>query len=92
MTHISKEVSMFREYVADIAAGLDCDPFDIEEAVYWWCADHHSGQWSPEYAILSQSEFRPSPLSNGPAPDSAAKMLYDEMCAHAGCHCYERKA
>jgi hypothetical protein len=59
--------------------------FEVEEALYWWCADHHSGQWSEEYSILSSSPFRPGPLSNGPEPDSYAAMIYDAMCDESAC-------
>jgi hypothetical protein len=42
------------------------DNFEIEENLYWYCADFHEGQWSEKYSILSTSLFHPSPLSNGP--------------------------
>lgn len=73
-----------REQFQDIAKLYDAEEFEIEEALYWWCNDHHSGQWSEEYGLLSTSMFRPGRLANGP-DDEIAKMLYDAVCISEGC-------
>lgn len=44
----------------------ELDEFDIEEAIYWFAYNYHSGQWSNLYSALSTSQYRPSPLANGP--------------------------
>ena len=40
---------------------------DMARGLYWYCADHHSGQASEEYRILSRlSEiYKPSPIESG---------------------------
>ena len=47
------------------------DRFDRLDALYWYCADHHRGQYSAEYRVLCAvgTIFRPSPMAHG--PDSA---------------------
>lgn len=73
-----------REAAERLAAALTADEFSREEALYWWCADHHEGQWSESYSVLSTSPFRPGPLSNG--PESADSILiYEGLCCAAGC-------
>ena len=76
--------SNLRETAERLAAGLSADEFDREEALYWWSADHHEGQWSEAYSILSTSEFRPSRLSNGP-DSSDAILIYEGLCVASGC-------
>lgn len=41
------------------------DEFDFAEALYWYCANNHSGQTSLEYLVLSNLQFKPSPRSTG---------------------------
>jgi hypothetical protein len=53
--------------------------FDREEAIYWYACNWHSGQWSNLYAALSQSEFRPSPMANGPENGTLAEIAYCEI-------------
>jgi hypothetical protein len=36
--------------------------FDYAEAIYCFCILNHEGLWSELYSILSQSQFKPSPL------------------------------
>jgi hypothetical protein len=57
---------------------LGADDFDIAEAIYWFCAWNYDGQGDELYSILSQSKFRPSPLSNGPDSD-LAKLIVNEL-------------
>jgi len=47
--------------------------------LYWYCADHHSGQWSLEYAILSSLPYRPGASERGPEPDSVAAEVYASL-------------
>ena len=51
------------------------DAFEIEEAMYWFAADYHSGNL---YAALSLSEFTPGLLANGPQSDLSLAM-YDSL-------------
>jgi hypothetical protein len=62
------------------------DRFDIVSAHYWWYADHHSGQWSPEYERLSRiSEYyRPGRLEVGPVTENA-RAIYDRLCDLDNC-------
>lgn len=43
----------------DILSG-NC--FDVEEAIYWYAEQNHSGQSSDLYLILCASEFEPGPV------------------------------
>ena len=60
--------------------------FAIVEAYYWWLADHHEGQDSPEYLRLSRVSryFRPSSLASGPQ-DEEAQTIYQALCVRNGC-------
>ncbi len=58
--------------------------FDIEEAAYYVAAHYHGGQWSCLYSTLSQSEFRPGPISKDLPDDDErfiASALYREASA-----------
>jgi len=55
--------------------------FDFAAGLYWFCHDHHSGQWSDEYAVLSGLGYRPGALETGP-PDCAV-YVYDRLVAGA---------
>ena len=57
----------------------ECDEGDIEEALYWFSHDWHSGQFSNLYAVLSTSPFSPSRLAEGPSEDGFAMELYEEL-------------
>lgn len=35
--------------------------FAIHQALYWYCAENHEGQWDTLYSILSQSPYKPAP-------------------------------
>jgi len=43
---------------------------EIEYSIYWFCHNHHGGQWSNLYSVLSTSKYRPSPLEKGVDEDS----------------------
>ena len=61
------------------------DRYDIVEAHYWWNADHHGGQASPEYERLCSigDYFTLSPLASGPSTGNA-KEIYDALCTRGG--------
>ena len=52
--------------------------FYSESAVYWFCSDYHSGQWSDLYPALSTSPYTPSRLAKGIESESE---LSQEMYA-----------
>ncbi len=60
--------------------------FDIVEAHYWFCVDHHEGQSSDKYLRMCKlSEFfTPSGLSNGPTNENSGA-IYDALCDKEGC-------
>ncbi len=62
------------------------DRFDIVEAHYWWCADHHEGQWSATYARLCRigRYFTPGALSSGPTTENS-EVIYNNLCQYDGC-------
>ena len=43
--------------------------FDLHQALYWFCADNHEGQWDTLYKILSQSPYKPAPSEKSAAVD-----------------------
>jgi hypothetical protein len=49
--------------ITDSVPGIDID--ECEVAIYWYCNDYHSGQWSIEYKMLCRSYYKPGPLCNG---------------------------
>jgi hypothetical protein len=57
----------------------ETEEFDREEAIYWYAANYHGGQWSNLYSVLSTSEYRPGPLTNGPEPESMSADLYEHL-------------
>jgi hypothetical protein len=65
------------DYLTRQTAGGEDVRFDIEEAIYWFSADYHGGQWSNLYSTLSTSEFRPG--MNARRPYAFAKFLYDML-------------
>jgi hypothetical protein len=78
---------MTRADVLRIAQAVtpDADPIEIECALYWWAANHHEGQWSAMYSILSTSLYKPGLIERGPEPDTDAEMIYEAMCNEAAC-------
>ena len=52
---------------------------DAEVAIYWFANFYHGGQSSNLYSVLSTSRFNPGPISKGPEPHSAEKMMYDDL-------------
>lgn len=67
----------------EMRAFIDAQPFaeersefDREAAIYWFAYGYHGGQTSNLYAALSQSDFEPGPLCNGPKPETIEADLY----------------
>lgn len=58
--------------------GLDDDSreFILEEAIYWFASDYHTGQSSNLYSTASTSEFSPGLLSNSPEDEAATELYY----------------
>jgi len=57
------------------------DYFDVAQGLYWFAAEHHGGQNSSLYSIMSaQLKYNPSPSENG--PDSGdAQEVYDYLAS-----------
>lgn len=53
--------------------------FDAAQALYWYAADHHEGQSSELYSILSTLGYKPAQSERGPAEDSIARDVYDGL-------------
>jgi hypothetical protein len=54
---------------------------DAQVAIYWFAHDHHGGQWTNLYSVLSTSIYRPSILASG-IKDEIGDMLewmYDTL-------------
>jgi hypothetical protein len=68
-----------REYLGASPYASEMDEFDREEAIYWFANDWHGGQWSNLYSALSQSQYHPGPLTNGPEPGSMSSYLYGDL-------------
>lgn len=61
--------------------GCGCH-FDIEEAAYYVAAHCHGGQGSNLYAALSNSAFRPGPISMD-LPDDEHRPVSSDLYRHA---------
>lgn len=55
---------------------------DAEVAIYWFASFWHGGQSSNLYAALSSSTFSPASIADGPEPDSAEQMLFQDLENH----------
>lgn len=55
-------------FLADVACGL-----------YWYCHNNHDGQWSAEYKILSQLDYKPGALEIGPPDESTAADIHEAL-------------
>lgn len=67
------------EWLGNTPGDLEADEFDIEQAIYWFAASWHGGQWSNLYSVLSTSQYRPGAIENGCDPDSVAFDLYQQL-------------
>ena len=79
-----------RDHIATAFAGLmdphdkESNEFDIAEAIYWFAGNYHGGQWTNLYSVLSTSDYRPGPMTDGPEPDSQSAMIYSELESEFG--------
>ena len=70
---------------ANLEAGqTDCgvDVHDAICALYWYCADHHGGQGSQEYALgssLGHDVYTPGSCENGPEEDTCSMDVYNRL-------------
>lgn len=62
---------MMRKYLkSKLFKMYEFSEFDIEGAIYWFATFHHSGMHSNLYSASSMSDYRPSPMANGPEEES----------------------
>ena len=68
-----------------INRALPDDYFSRLQAAYWWLADHHRGQFTPEYRALCAvgKIYRPGPLENG--TDELSTDAYNDACDACDC-------
>jgi hypothetical protein len=52
--------------------------FTFASALYWYCADHHEGQWSRAYSVLCRIRYRPGRSESGP-DEGYASELYSAL-------------
>lgn len=65
--------------------GGEFDLFSAEAAIWWFASDHHEGQTSPLYGVLSMSEYSPSILCNNiGGEDDSVQGMYEELCHFRG--------
>lgn len=58
---------------------------DAEVAMYWYAHDHHGGQSTNLYSVLSTSPYSPGPMrSSVEGEGSGAEMMYDELVHQFG--------
>jgi hypothetical protein len=58
-------------------------PFDIAQALYWYCAEFHGGQWTNEYKVLSSLGYRPGAMERGIEPDNPdQERVYDGLISN----------
>lgn len=69
-----------REEMLTFLAAHQAEEFDVEEAIYWFANDYHSGQWTNLYQALCASPYTPGPITNTPSEGMACE-LYAELVA-----------
>lgn len=57
------------------------DEFSMEVAIYWFAYNHHEGQFSDLYSVLSTSEYKPSRLTGNiqDEDDEVAQSMYEDL-------------
>lgn len=55
------------------------DAFTAVQALYWYCADFHQGQWSPLYKLQCELGYVPGPFERG--PDADATEVYAQLAS-----------
>ena len=66
-------------FLASLPFADEADEIDREGAVYWFGNFYHGGQDSNLYSAMSTSPYHPSPLANGPEPESTEADLYRDL-------------
>lgn len=98
LTHIGGDYDRALELIEALAEWISKGGFYPEEnlnaynwedvlvGAYWFCCDHHTGQWSDEYRLecVISTVYAPGPCCKGPEPDSAELMVYNDLVALAG--------
>jgi hypothetical protein len=51
--------------------------------LYWYCNNHHTGQWSWQYKFLSESSYKPGRMTSNieDEDDYEAQLYYDKLVA-----------
>ncbi len=73
--------------LANEMGGLEgMDSFSAEEAMYWYAYNHHGGQNSNLYSVLSTSEYKPSRLYNNieDSGDEMSLAMYNTLVSNFG--------
>jgi hypothetical protein len=66
---------------------INFNAFDAEAAIFWYAYDHHSGQWSNLYSVLSTSQYKPGPFINKiEQTDESTQIMYNLLVSN-----YENK-
>jgi hypothetical protein len=57
------------------------DIFDMAQALYWYCNDYHTGQFSDTYRVLCEisETYKPGVMENGCNDDSVAMIYYMDL-------------
>lgn len=64
----------------------DADEADTEEAIYWFAADYHGGQWSNLYSVLCSAKFRPGHAAKHVTKGrTLAREIYSALADQFGC-------
>ena len=53
--------------------------FEAAQALYWYCANYHSGQSCPLYSIISKLQYTPSRSELGVSHDDDSGLFYAEL-------------
>ena len=68
------------DVLQDDISAYGADDFDVECAIYWFCAHYHGGQTSNLYEVMSDSDYFPGAMENGPH-FLVSRVLYDTLVA-----------
>ena len=77
----------YDELVNLAAPYCDSNPendIDAQQAIYWFAANWHGGQWTNLYHVLSASKYKPGPLESGVDSESLASIIYEAFESEIG--------
>ena len=57
----------------------EADASDVAQAIYWFCADWHGGQWSNLYSALCCHGYTPGACEAGCEPDGVSILMYEAL-------------